>query len=222
MMMMVMIKFATAVTFWHMSSRERRSLSNLRGHSAHFDHSATVPIVSLCLCQTQKLQFSPGQSLHCQTSWTILSFYWSWWYIISGFQEAFALQPNMNLIHTCTWESFVNTRNSIHKSTQFLLERPKHLLVYPGFCLGVGIVSWFFGGCLAMAYQAVREGGRVLNITSKVSHQLRSTHAACLKGTTWQFKYKHCKMSKPSHLTMKTVWIPVLSVLELEKNRLLL
>ena len=70
---------------------------------------------------------------------------------------------------------------------------PKDLLVYPRFCLRVGIVSWFFGFCLAMAYQAVREGGRVLNITSKVSHQLRSTHAACLKGTTWQFKYKHCK-----------------------------
>ena len=85
--------------------------------------------------------------------------YRSWWYIISGSQEVFALQPNMNLIQTCTWESFVNTRNSIHKSTQFLLERPKHLLVYPGFCLRVGIVSWFFGGCLAMAYQAVREGG---------------------------------------------------------------
>ena len=51
----------------------------------------------------------------------------------------------------------VNTKHAIHKSTQFLLERPKHLLVYPGFCLGVGIVSWFFGGCLAMAYQAVRE-----------------------------------------------------------------
>ena len=159
MMMMVMIKFATAVTFWHMSSRERRSLSNLRGHSAHFDRSATVPIVSLCLCQTQKLQFSPGQSVHCQTSWTILSFYRSWWYIISGgSQEVFALKPNMNFIYVLE-NPLVDTTHAIHKSTQFLLERPKHLLVYPGFCLGVGIVSWFFGGCLAMAYRAVR-GGR--------------------------------------------------------------
>ena len=87
------LQFAAAVTFWHMSSRERRSLSNLRGHSAHFDHSATVPIVSLCLCQTQKLQFSPGQSLHCQTSWTILSLYRSWWYITSGIQGS--LQYNL-------------------------------------------------------------------------------------------------------------------------------
>ena len=155
---MVVIKFATVLTFWHMSSRERRSLSNLRGHSAHFDHSATVPIVSLCLCQTQKLQFSPGQSLHCQTSWTILSLYRSWWYITSGNQEAYALQPNMNLINVHE-NPLANTRHAIHKSTQFLLERPKHLLVYPGFCLGVSIVSWFFGGCLAMAYRAVR-GGR--------------------------------------------------------------
>ena len=120
--------------------------------------------------------------------------------------------------HTCTWESFVNTRNSIHKSTQFLLERPKHLLVYPGFCLGVGIVSWFFGGCLAMAYQAVRGGaGRVLNITSKVSHQLRSTHTACLKGTTWQFMYKHCKNWKRCYVYYENS--PVLSCLSLSLKR---
>ena len=64
----------------------------------------------------------------------------------------------MNIIYVLE-NPLVDTTHAIHKSTQFLLERPKHLLVYPGFCLGVGIVSWFFGGCLAMAYQAVR-GGR--------------------------------------------------------------
>ena len=123
--------------------------------------------------------------------------------------------------HTCTWESFVNTTHAIHKSRQFLRERPKHLLVYPGFCLGVGIVSWFFGFCLAMAYQAVREGGRVLNITSKVSHQLRSTHAACLKGITWQFKYKHCKNWKKMLFTIyyEIGWTPYLSCLSLSFNR---
>ena len=65
---------------------------------------------------------------------------------------------------------------------------PKDLLVYPRFCLRVGIVSWFFGGCLAMAYwytgQAVR-GGREgakyhlkgVTPTEKYTHRVFERHS---------------------------------------------